>query len=439
MASIFKQQYTSRDPTTGKKVKKKTVHWYIDYKAEDGSRKRIKGYKDKQATKELAAQLELEAGQAQRGMVDKYKDHRSRALLKHLEDFKATLIHKGTTEKHAYLVYNRAKAVIENCKFIYMSDISASRVQRYLAERRKEGLSIRSSNFYLQAVKQFCRWMVADSRVAENPLAYLKGQNPKTDIRHARRALSLDELKLLIEKTTKGEKHSGMTGKERVMLYTLAVNTGLRAGELASLTWDSFNLSDSMPTVTVSAAYSKHRRDDVQPLPPEAVLWFREWQTEVNGCKDEKVFENFDKGNAAKMLRKDLEKAEIKYRDDAGRVIDFHALRHTYITNVVKSGASAKVAQTLARHSDIKLTMDTYTHLNLCDGKDALDSLPRLTDLEEVQSESNTGEMLLTGTDNLPLSSGAYKKLTKNDFSDSDKMASNVAVITSTFIWGRVR
>jgi len=62
-------------------------------------------------------------------------------------------------------------------------------------------LSIRSSNFYLQAIKQFCRWLVADNRTAENLLAYLSGQNPKTDIRHARRALSVDELNRLITST----------------------------------------------------------------------------------------------------------------------------------------------------------------------------------------------------------------------------------------------
>jgi len=47
MASIFKQQYTAKDPKTGKRVKKKTQFWYVDYKGLDGIRKRVKGYKDK--------------------------------------------------------------------------------------------------------------------------------------------------------------------------------------------------------------------------------------------------------------------------------------------------------------------------------------------------------------------------------------------------------
>lgn len=212
MASIFKQKYTI-EGKSGKRIRKQSKYWYIDYKTAEGTRKRVKGFKDKAATFQLAANLEKEAEQAQIGIIDKYKQHRKRPLMEHLADFKASLVNKGTTEKHACLVYNRARAIVESCGFVLFCDISASKVQRYLAERRRNGLSIRSSNFYLQAAKQFCRWLVADNRTAENPLAYLAGQNPKTDIRHARRALSTDELDRLIKSTVKGQRHSGMTAK----------------------------------------------------------------------------------------------------------------------------------------------------------------------------------------------------------------------------------
>ena len=39
-------------------------------------------------------------------------------------------------------------------------------------------------------------------------------------------------------------------------------------------------------------------------------------------------------------------------------VFDFHSFRHTFITNLVKGGASPKIAQGLARHSKITVTMD---------------------------------------------------------------------------------
>ena len=97
MASIFKQQYTMIDPKTKKKVKKKSKYWYIDYKGPDGIRKRVKAYKDKQATDQLAARLEKEAERADSGMADRFKEHLKTPLLKHLEDFRASLEKKGNS------------------------------------------------------------------------------------------------------------------------------------------------------------------------------------------------------------------------------------------------------------------------------------------------------------------------------------------------------
>jgi len=56
MASIFKQRYTIKDKNE-KRIRKQTKCWYIDYKTADGTRKRVKGFKDKAATAQYAAQL----------------------------------------------------------------------------------------------------------------------------------------------------------------------------------------------------------------------------------------------------------------------------------------------------------------------------------------------------------------------------------------------
>ncbi len=62
----------------------------------------------------------------------------------------------------------------------------------------------------------------------------------------------------------------------------------------------------------------------------------------------------------------------LAYKDSDGRYADFHALRHTFITNMVKSGISPKIAQSLARHSTIDLTMNVYTSLTVQDQASAL-------------------------------------------------------------------
>ena len=56
-----------------------------------------------------------------------------------------------------------------------------------------------------------------------------------------------------------GRSVRGVCGRDRAVLYRLAVGTGFRAGELASLTPESFDLDADPPTVTILAAYSKRR------------------------------------------------------------------------------------------------------------------------------------------------------------------------------------
>ena len=81
----------------------------------------------------------------------------------------------------------------------------------------------------------------------------------------------------------------------------------------------------------------------------------------------------------ARMIQADLEAAGIPYCDAAGRYADFHSLRHTFITNLVRGGVHPAVAQTLARHSTITLTMNRYTHIMHSQQVAALAKLPDLS------------------------------------------------------------
>ena len=76
------------------------------------------------------------------------------------------------------------------------------------------------------------------------------------------------------------------------------------------------------------------------------------------------------------MLRQDLEAAGVAYVDNRGRVLDFHGLRHSFVTNL--SHAPSRVAQSLARHKTSAMT-DRYTHVRLNDERAALQMLPDLT------------------------------------------------------------
>jgi integrase len=215
--------------------------------------------------------------------------------------------------------------------------------------------------------------------------------------------------RLTTDRPLKSERiFEGLTGTDRRMLYALAMMTGFRARELANLSPISFDLDAERPTVTVKAAYSKNRREAVQPLPLDVAgalwgylanrpaslpVWPGEWYTD-----------------AAEMLRFDLEAATIPYRDAEGHVCDVHALRHSYVSRLARSGIHPKLAQELARHSDIRLTMNVYTHARLHDLAGAVDGLPALLGpkIPEAQTLQATGtDICLTPVCALPDFQGA--------------------------------
>ena len=55
-----------------------------------------------------------------------------------------------------------------------------------------------------------------------------------------------------------------------------------------------------------------------------------------------------------------------------------HICRHTYCSNMAKSGMNPKVLQYLMGHSDISVTLNTYTHLKLDDAKEEINRLTQV-------------------------------------------------------------
>ncbi len=60
-------------------------------------------------------------------------------------------------------------------------------------------------------------------------------------------------------------------------------------------------------------------------------------------------------------LTQDLESLADRWDADQGRVVHIHALRHSFGTHLTLAGVAPRVAQAAMRHSNISLTMTTYT------------------------------------------------------------------------------
>ena len=267
-----------------------------------------------------------------------------------------------------------------------------------LQERFCRGIGVATSNGYLTAIRGFTRWLATGRppRWPHDPLAGLSSLNARTDVRHERRPLNEGELRSVLAaagaSTVIVEE---LTGRDRMMLYLAAATTGFRASELASLGLRSFDLAGHPPTVKVRAGYTKNKREAVQPLPPDVAEALRGFLAEKQA--DQPIWPGAWPARAAEMLRQDLTAAGIAYRDEDGRVADFHALRHSFVTLLSQSGVGPKVAQELARHSDIRLTMNVYTHAGLFDLAGAVGGLPRLLD-----KSGEKGALKATGTEGKP-------------------------------------
>ncbi|MEK6675882.1 MAG: tyrosine-type recombinase/integrase [Planctomycetota bacterium] len=245
MARIYRKIWTKR-LSDGTKLRTRSKAWYIDYRdVASDTVKTVKGFTDRKATEQRAAELERTSERTAVGLIDRFAEECRRPLLEQVEEWKAALMAKGSTRTYAELSAQRVKSVLKATKSASWPELNANKVSADLAERRLQGLSVESSNHYLRRLKQFCRWMVRTKGAPSNPLESLTLQNARTDRRHDRRALTADELRRLITTTETGVTRFGMTGPDRVVLYRLAVETGLRASELRSLTWNDLSLSNS--------------------------------------------------------------------------------------------------------------------------------------------------------------------------------------------------
>ena len=281
----------------------------------------------------------------------------------------------------------------------------------------RPGLSLAASNDYLTCLKNFANWLVRSRRIPDNPFAHLSRLNVETDRRRVRRAASPQNFARLLATVTSAKPFRGLTGPDRVLLYLVATMTGFRASELSSLTASSLDLDGDPATITVQAGYSKRRRIDTRPLRADLALMLRKWiedrrSTAADDCRTDdpdiikfeasgkrtarpshdrqKLWPGSWAGKAAEMLRGDLEAAGVPVEDSAGHVLDFHSLRHTFGTNLALAGVPPKIAQELMRHSDINLTMGTYSHVGLYDLNAAVESLPSIPDFSPAESATGT-------------------------------------------------
>jgi len=396
-------------------------------------------------------------------------EHAGTPLGEHLQAYFDGLTVAGVSGRHLKDLRRLSGRLIADCGFQLLGDIEPEAVERWLLSRTREKMGARTRNTYLQSLVGFCNWCVESGRLRENPLKRIKKANEATDCRRQRRALSEPELRRLLfvarwrplaehgrlskpgkapdkatDEPAETEKRSNWhlqpltfddlpaalerardrlrdnpafiaeldrRGWERSLIYKFAVLTGLRRGEIESLTVGHLHLGEPTPFVRMAAADTKNRQAVEIPLRADLADDLRAWLEAKRIQQGEPVLSLRRPAELpasavlfavpqqlVKAFDRDLAAAGIPKVDDRGRTVDIHALRHSFGTLLSTSGVAPRTAQQAMRHSRIDLTMGVYTDPRLLDVAGAIDALPALSLSDRPDRES----LRATGTDSTP-------------------------------------
>lgn len=409
-------------------LRKRGDAWYYTITDADGRKIQRRGCSTKEATAAMAAQAEDKAAKIREGLVDPRESARVEAsresLFDHLNDYRENLLAKGNTPKHVELKTGRARrlaaltrgasldsidtpknataverqaiedSIDRTLKAARLADLTSVRVQSALASLKAAGRSLQSVNHYRDAIRGFAGWLWKSGRTSENILVGVTGFNPQEDKRHDRRTLSIDELRLLIATASTGPDYRRMTGTARALVYRLAATSGLRYNELRSLTPRSCDLEGNPPRLTLHAADSKNRKAATVTLAPDVAADLARWNASID--LDEPIFALPEKGFL--MLKFDLERAGIPYRDESDQFFDFHSLRCQHASLLDAAGVPTRTIQTMMRHSDQRLTT-RYIRPRLADIANAVEAIPGLRPAAEPPSIDAPASNRSTGTD----------------------------------------
>lgn len=250
-----------------------------------------------------------------------------------------------------------------------LTDVTAWIVEKWRSKRLKDGIAPATVNRDMTALKACLSKAVEWSFIEVHPLAKVKPCKIDTQGR-VRYLLPAEEKRLrkaLLERDAKmiRERLNGnrwRAAREREPLpiippdgfgdhltpmVLLAVNTGLRRGELTSLEWSDINLQGKVLTVRGSTAKSGRTRHI--PLNVEALDVLQRYRRQHT---EGRLFELTRVNKSFAALLESANIAELR----------FHDLRHSFASHLVMAGADLYVVKELLGHASIAMT-ERYAHL----------------------------------------------------------------------------
>ncbi len=403
-----------RDGSLG--IRTRATTYTARYRDGNGILKQVStGCRDKEAAKTKLAELVRLAELVKADVITsdqaEISKHQKTALVTHISDYIDSLKARNVHPDRVKTTEKRLRESASGCRFQRLSDLNHDRLESWMTDTiTNEGRSASVYNGYVAIWKAFGNWLAGkrrtgrkyhwngDKRILENPFSGIGLQDSRNDRRRIARSLTTDELKRLLEATRTRPLTEAMTirrgknkgkllakvsdsrrkelvrlGEERRLIYMTAALTGLRANELRTLRVSDLSFGD-VPFLKLESKNEKNRSGSTVPLRADLAAELKAWVE--SKVRDELVFRV--PAGFLKIMNRDMRAAGIPKVDADGRVAHVHGLRTTFGTHLSAAGVAPRVAQAAMRHSDISLTMNTYTDARLLDTASAVESLPDL-------------------------------------------------------------
>lgn len=373
------------------KVTVESKKWYIVFK-EFGKVRRVPAYTDKQASQTKMAGFLRAKERGESGLSDPYKRHYDRPIAEHIGQYHAHLVaHSKEDSKDPNEILRILSAAVAGMGVKSIREITPDRVAMYLTGMTQAAVT---KNKHRGHLVTFCNWLELKGRMPANPIGGKKVKRFKStdeNRKRKRRALSLGELQRLLAaareqplndaRVGRGGRWRGdgtrkdarpawlkpatvakleTRGRERGLLYRLAIYTGLRRNELSRLRVRHLHLDRSQPVLDLPGECTKNGKRALIPLVPSLVSELKSWLADSRRGANAPVLAVPDKSNLSKIHQRLLIVAGITYKDEAGRYADFHSLRKAANVLLRRAGIELKDRMTFLRHGSAALTDGVY-------------------------------------------------------------------------------
>lgn len=226
----------------------------------------------------------------------------------------------------------------------------ADDINGFLAAAKRRGCIDGSLFNYWRALRNWFNWLYKRGKIAENPILLTeKPPRPKK----LPRAPKEEDIKRLFVTLQDEAKYKGWMGARNLALITVALDTGMRRGELANLSLGDIDLD----RCRIIVRETKTDRERYVVITPATAKALANWLQARPICEVNEVFTSFqDKrwrglsnSGIYQILRRSLKRGE------AAR-FGMHALRHAYAIYSLNNGAKLLDIQRQLGHTDIATT-----------------------------------------------------------------------------------